>query len=47
MDVAFLPKLLLQHDSSPQEVLEDVGGTFLAACAVGKRQVQASVSPSG
>ncbi|KAI3434710.1 hypothetical protein D9Q98_002771 [Chlorella vulgaris] len=41
----FLPKLLLQHDSSPLEVLEDVQGAFLAA--VKRRAVHTSLSPSG
>ncbi|KAL4433989.1 hypothetical protein ABPG75_000430 [Micractinium tetrahymenae] len=45
MDLRFLPKLLLQHDSSPQEVLEDVQGALLRALR--QRQVSAALSPSG
>lgn len=45
MDLAFLPKLLLQHDSSPDSVLEDVHGAFLDA--VRRRTVQTSVRPQG
>ena len=45
LDLQFLPKLLLQHDSSPQTILEDVQTAFLQA--VKQRDVQASISPSG
>ncbi|EFN57078.1 hypothetical protein CHLNCDRAFT_143843 [Chlorella variabilis] len=45
LELAFLPKLLLQHDSSPMEVLEDVQSAFLAAAR--RHAVQAALSPSG
>jgi hypothetical protein len=45
LELRFLPKLLLQHDSSPVEVLEDVQGAFQAAAR--RRDVLASLSPSG
>ena len=45
MDVRFLSKLLLQHDSSPDHVLENVDAALLTALR--GRQVQAVVSPSG
>ena len=45
LDLRFVPKLLLQHDSSPETILEDVHAAFLQA--VKQRSVHASVSPSG
>lgn len=45
LDLRFVPKLLLQHDSSPETILEDVHAAFLQA--VKQRAVHASVSPSG
>ncbi len=43
--LAFLPKLLLQHDASPDSVLEDVQSAFVAAAQ--QRRVLASVRPGG
>lgn len=45
VELRFLPKLLLQHDNSPESVLEDVEGAFVAA--VRQRAVQASVRLNG
>lgn len=43
--LAFLPKLLLQHDASPDSVLEDVQSAFVAAAQ--QRRVHASMRPGG
>ncbi|PRW57579.1 Rab3 GTPase-activating non-catalytic subunit [Chlorella sorokiniana] len=43
--LGFLPKLLLQHDASPDSVLEDVASAFVAAAQ--QRHVHASMRPAG